>query len=87
MEQGRVWREFTSLPPEYQQQVADFIAFLRYRYEKLRSIKKGTDEALVQRIQKQEQSKKLGQKFFRLRQFDLGGEVHTDRDAIYVERL
>ena len=45
MEQGKVWREFTSLPPEYQQQVADFIAFLRHRYEQLRPVKK--DEHLT----------------------------------------
>jgi hypothetical protein len=29
MEQEHVWREFLALPPEAQQQVADFIAFLR----------------------------------------------------------
>ncbi len=29
MEQEQVWPEFLALPPEAQQQVADFIAFLR----------------------------------------------------------
>jgi hypothetical protein len=28
-EQEKVWREFLALPPQAQQQVADFIAFLR----------------------------------------------------------
>lgn len=37
MDQGKVWREFTTLPPEAQQQVADFIAFLLTRYEQFRS--------------------------------------------------
>ena len=40
MDQGEVWREFTALPPEAQRQVADFIAFLRTRYEQFRSGKR-----------------------------------------------
>lgn len=32
MKQEKIWREFTSLSPELQQQVIDFIAFLRTRY-------------------------------------------------------
>ncbi len=31
MEQAKVWREFLTLSPEAQEQVADFIAFLRTR--------------------------------------------------------
>lgn len=31
MKQEKLWREFSSLSPELQQQVADFIAFLRKR--------------------------------------------------------
>ncbi len=31
MKQDKIWREFAALPPEMQQQVADFIAFLRTR--------------------------------------------------------
>ena len=31
MEQEKVWRQFLALPAEAQQQVADFIAFLRTR--------------------------------------------------------
>ncbi len=32
MKRDKVWRDFSSLPPELQKQVADFIAFLRTRY-------------------------------------------------------
>jgi hypothetical protein len=32
MKQDKIWRDFAALPPEIQQQVADFIAFLRTRY-------------------------------------------------------
>ncbi len=31
MKQEEIWREFSTLPPEMQQQVADFISFLRAR--------------------------------------------------------
>ncbi len=33
MDQERIWQEFTSLPPEAQQQVMEFIAFLRQRHK------------------------------------------------------
>ncbi len=36
MDQDKVWREFAKLPPEAQQQVADFIAFLSTRYKRAR---------------------------------------------------
>ncbi len=32
MKQDKIWRDFSALPPELQQQVADFIAFLQTRY-------------------------------------------------------
>ena len=32
MNQEQVWREFAALPPQAQQQVADFIAFLSTRF-------------------------------------------------------
>ncbi|MBI4674027.1 MAG: DUF2281 domain-containing protein [Chloroflexi bacterium] len=32
MKQEKIWREFAALSPELQQQVIDFIAFLRTRY-------------------------------------------------------
>lgn len=32
MNQEKVWEDFTALPVEAQQQVAEFIAFLRTRY-------------------------------------------------------
>jgi len=32
MKEERVWREYTALPPELKQQVADFIIFLQARY-------------------------------------------------------
>ena len=32
MKEQKVWREFSALQPELQQQVADFIHFLRTRY-------------------------------------------------------
>ena len=40
MDQGKVWREFTALPPESQRQVADFITFLRTRYKQFLSGRK-----------------------------------------------
>jgi len=39
MKQESIWREYTALPPELQKQVADFITFLRTRYEPLRASK------------------------------------------------
>lgn len=39
MKQDKIWREFSALPPELQQQVADFIAFLQLRYSPPRSNK------------------------------------------------
>lgn len=53
MNQEKIWREFAALPPEAQQLVADFIAFLRTRYKQARSNKKVksagnlTDEAFI----------------------------------------
>lgn len=47
MDQGKVWREFIALPPESQRQVADFIAFLRIRYEQIRSGTKSTQTNLI----------------------------------------
>ena len=32
MKQDKIWRDFSTLPPELQNQVADFIAFLQTRY-------------------------------------------------------
>jgi Protein of unknown function (DUF2281) len=32
MKEQKIWRDFDALPPELQQQVADFISFLRTRY-------------------------------------------------------
>ncbi len=46
MNQEKVWREFANLPPESQQQVADFIAFLGTRYERFRSAKKSNQTNL-----------------------------------------
>jgi hypothetical protein len=40
MNQEKIWREFAALPPEAQQLVADFIAFLRTRDKQARSGKK-----------------------------------------------
>lgn len=40
MNQEKIWREFAALPPEAQQLVADFIAFLRTRSKQARSSKK-----------------------------------------------
>ena len=37
MKQDKTWREFSTLPPELQHQVADFIAFLQTRYTPVRS--------------------------------------------------
>lgn len=53
MNREKIWREFAALPPEAQQLVADFIAFLRTRYKQARSNKKVkpagnlTDEAFI----------------------------------------
>jgi len=47
MDQGKIWREFIALPPEAQQQVADFIAFLRTRYKKMRPPKKSKQVKLA----------------------------------------
>ena len=33
IDQAKVWRELMALPPEAQQQVLDFIAFMRSRYQ------------------------------------------------------
>jgi len=40
MDREEVWREFSALPHEAQEQVADFIAFLRARYIRSRPRKK-----------------------------------------------
>ncbi|HZT40902.1 MAG TPA: hypothetical protein VFA07_01870 [Chthonomonadaceae bacterium] len=34
MDTGRMWEDFAALPAEAQKQVADFVAFLRQRYQK-----------------------------------------------------
>lgn len=47
IDQGKVWREFVALPPEAQQQVADFIAFLRTRYQEIHSAKKSNQVNLA----------------------------------------
>jgi hypothetical protein len=53
MNQEKIWREFAALPPEAQQLVVDFIAFLRTRYKQTRPSKKVkpasnlTDEAFI----------------------------------------
>ncbi len=39
MNQRTIWQSFSSLPPEAQQQVLDFIAFLQTRYRPARSHK------------------------------------------------
>lgn len=36
MNQEKVWREIAALPPEAQQEVLDFIQFLRKRYKQTR---------------------------------------------------
>jgi hypothetical protein len=41
MNREQVWKDFDSLPSEAQQQVADFIAFLRTRYQKAARKKAG----------------------------------------------
>ena len=33
MKAQKIWRDYDTLPPELQQQVADFISFLRTHYE------------------------------------------------------
>lgn len=47
MDQGKIWREFIALPPEAQQQVADFIAFLGTRYKKIHSAQKSNQVSLA----------------------------------------
>jgi hypothetical protein len=37
MNQEKVWREIAALPPEAQQEVLDFIQFLRKRYKQARA--------------------------------------------------
>jgi hypothetical protein len=39
MKEQKIWQDFDALPPELQQQVADFISFLRTRYTPSRSTK------------------------------------------------
>ena len=41
MNKEQIWKDFNSLPSEAQQQVADFIAFLRTRYQRPNRKKKG----------------------------------------------
>ena len=36
MEQDQIWSDFLALPPSAQQQVVDFIAFLRARHTQMR---------------------------------------------------
>ncbi len=38
MTQEKTWEDFAALPVEAQRQVADFIAFLRSRYEQPRAV-------------------------------------------------
>jgi hypothetical protein len=52
MNKERTWEDFNSLPSEAQQQVADFIAFLRTRYQRPNRKKRGkptglTNEAFI----------------------------------------
>lgn len=52
MKRNEIWEDFASLPEEAQKEVADFIAFLRARYQKpssrKRSVKKNlTEEAFI----------------------------------------
>ena len=37
MDQERLWKEYVALPPDAQQEVANFIAFLATRYTKSRT--------------------------------------------------
>ena len=46
MNQDRMWEDFAALPVEAQQQVADFIAFLRTRYAQPRSDRKAAQADL-----------------------------------------
>jgi hypothetical protein len=46
MKQEEILREILSLPPEGQQQVADFIARLRERYRRSQAIEKPEDSGL-----------------------------------------
>jgi hypothetical protein len=48
MNQKTVWQGFSNLPPEAQQQVMDFIAFLHTRYGGVRSRKPVTPAPLKQ---------------------------------------
>ena len=47
MKQEKIWREFIALPPEVQQQVADFVSFLRARYPKAGANKPGKHPKLA----------------------------------------
>ena len=48
MNQGKIWREFIALPPEAQQQVADFIVDLQTRYQEIRAAKKFDQDSLTE---------------------------------------
>jgi len=48
MNQKTVWQRFSSLPPEAQQQVMDFIAFLQRRYVPSRPRKTAKPAKLAQ---------------------------------------
>ena len=48
VEYEEVWREFVSLPPEGQQQVLNFIAFLHQRYDHARSRKQAKQTDLAE---------------------------------------
>ncbi|MBN1873736.1 MAG: DUF2281 domain-containing protein [Anaerolineae bacterium] len=52
METANIAREITSLPPEAQQQVLDFVAFLKTRYPTIAPVKRSkriklTDEPFI----------------------------------------
>jgi hypothetical protein len=52
MDTAKIAREMASLPPEAQQQIVDFLAFLRARYPSAPTAKKGkrsrlTDEPFI----------------------------------------
>lgn len=47
MNQESLWRAFVALPPEAQRQVVDFIALLRVRYLRSRSIRKSPSADLA----------------------------------------
>ncbi|MCC7354602.1 MAG: DUF2281 domain-containing protein, partial [Anaerolineae bacterium] len=48
MNQNAVWQSFSELPPEAQQQVIDFIAFLQTRYASARPAKGARRTELAQ---------------------------------------